>query len=223
MNVQAARSVSGASSSKAGLPVWRALARLWEVASIYLPVVLMGVLALATYWMVQRTPVFVEPNPASKAQVHEVDFFMRGAVIRSYGQDGRLINQLRGQEIRHYGDDKTLEVDRPLFWSKDELGRVVTATAQHGWVRDDGSLLKLQGDAVVIREPWKDPEGKWVPRQEMRGEFLIVDSQQESLESPQPAEIFSGQDRFSGDTLTYDRKTGVAEFKGRVRATLVPR
>lgn len=223
MNAQATRSAGVAAAAQAWQPFWRAAGRFWEAVSIYLPVVLMGVLALLTYWMVQRTPVFVEPNQAPKSQVHEVDFFMRGALIRSYGQDGRLLNQLRGQEIRHYGDDKTLEVDRPQFWAKDELGRVVTATAQHGWIRDDGSLLKLQGNAVVIREPWKSPEGKWVPRQEMRGELLVVDSQQEFLESPQPAEIFSGQDRFSGDTLAYDRKTGVAELKGRVRATLVPR
>lgn len=204
-------------------PLGRALAVLWDAVSIYLPVVLMGVLALATYWMVQRTPAFVEPAAVPKAQVHEVDFFMRGAVIKSYGQDGRLQNRLVGQEIRHYGDDQTLEVDQPRFWAQDEQGRVLTASAQRGWVRDDGSFLRLEGQAVVIREPWRSPKGELVARQELRGQVLLVDTQREWVRSPDPSQLISGANRFSGDTLDYDHQNRVAQFKGRARAVLVPR
>lgn len=196
---------------------------LWEAISIYLPIALMGVLALVTYWMVQRTPAFVEPALAPKPPTHEVDFFMRGATIKSFGPEGRLQNQLFGQEIRHYGDSKSLEIDQPRFWASDEQSRVMTASARWGWARDDGSLLELRGQAVVIRQPWRAPDGRLTPQQELRGELLIVDTQEEWVRSPQPVVITSDQNKFSGDTLAYDHRTRVAELKGRVRATLVPR
>ena len=201
----------------------RFLSGLWDAVSIYLPIVLMGLLALATYWMVQRTPVFVEAVPAPKSQTHEVDFFMRGAVVKSFGHDGRLLNRLAGQEIRHYGDEKALEIDQPRFWATDEQARVMTAAADWAWVRDDGSQMELKGQALVIREPWRGPDGQNTPRQELRGELLIVNTQEEWVRSPQPVVLMSDQNRFTGDILVYDHRTRVAELKGRVRATLVPR
>ena len=201
----------------------RLLLRLWDSVSIYLPVVSMGLLALATYWMVQRTPAFIEPTSASKSSVQEVDFYMRGALIKSFGRDGRLQNQLLGRELRHYGDDKAVEVDQPRFWATDEQLRTMTAAAQWARVRDDGSLLELKGQAVVIREPWRGPDGKTTPQQELRGELLLVDTKEEWVRSPEPVVLVSGQNRFSGDTLFYDHRSRVVELKGRVRATLMPR
>ena len=37
---------------------WRRALRIWDQASIYLPVVLMGALALGTYWLVRNSQVF---------------------------------------------------------------------------------------------------------------------------------------------------------------------
>jgi LPS export ABC transporter protein LptC len=53
--------------------------------------------------------------------------------------------------------------------------------------------------------------------------LLIVNTQEEWVRSPQPVVLMSDQNRFTGDTLVYDHRTRVAELKGRVRATLVPR
>ena len=199
------------------------LPRLWDAVSIYLPIVLMGLLALATYWMVQRTPVYLEPDLIPKEKTHEVDFFMRGAVIKSFVHDGRLQNQLSGRELRHYGDGKAVEIDEPRLWVSDEQSRVMTATARWAWVRDDGSQMELKGQAVVVREPWRGPDGGVTPRQELRGDLLIVDTREEWVRSPGPVVLFSNQNRFTGDSLYYDHRTRVAELKGRVRATLVPR
>lgn len=40
--------------------------------AIYLPVLLMGVLALGTYWLVRTTPVF-SPEAPARAPRHEPD------------------------------------------------------------------------------------------------------------------------------------------------------
>ena len=45
----------------------RRLRRGWETLTIYLPVLLMGLMALLTYWMVQRTPSLLEKPQQRKA------------------------------------------------------------------------------------------------------------------------------------------------------------
>ena len=199
------------------------LQRGWEAVSIYLPVLLMGLLALATYWMVQRTPALSEPKEAPKSRAHEVDFFMRGAVIKTYDAAGRLQNELAGAEIRHYSDDKTLEVDQPRLLTIGPDARITRATALKASTVDDGSQVQLMGNAVVVRESSAQMDGRPSPRQELRGEVLIINTQDNWLRSPQPAVLISGQDRFSADSLSYDHRTRVAELQGRVKATLVPR
>lgn len=214
-----ARALSAELTRRSG----RGLRHGWEAISIYLPVLLMGVLALATYWMVQRTPALTDSHEAPKARAHEVDFFMRGAVIKTYDASGRLQNELAGTEIRHYGDNKTLEVDRPRLTLVDPDARVMRASALKALTQDDGTQVQLMGQAVVVREAAQQPGGRQSPRQELRGDWLIIDSKEQSLRSPQPAVLLSGQDRFSADSLSYDQRTRVAELQGRVKATLAPR
>ena len=201
----------------------RLLQRGWEAVSIYLPVVLMGVLALATYWMVQRTPAPTEPAPLPQSRGHEVSFFMRGALIKTYDPSGRLQNELSGTEIRHYGDDKALEVDQPRLLSISPDAWVTRATAQRALIQDEGSNLQLMGQAVVVREAGQQADGRPLPRLELRGEFLVMGTREQWLRSPQPAVLTSGSDRFSADSLSYDHRTRVAELNGRVKATLMPR
>jgi lipopolysaccharide export system protein LptC len=201
----------------------RWLQRGWESVSIYLPVLLMGALALATYWMVQRTPALSQPQEKPKARAHEVDFFMRGAVIKTYDASGRIQNELAGAEIRHYSDNKTLEVDQPRLLTVGPDARVTRATALKARTQDDGSQMQLMGNAVVVREAGPQADGRQWPRQELRGELLIINTQENWLRSPQPAVLISGQDRFSADSLSYDHQSRVVELKGRVKATLAPR
>ncbi len=201
----------------------RLLQRGWEAVSIYLPVLLMGVLALATYWMVQRTPVPTQPAPLPLPRGHEVSFFMRGALIKTYDPAGRLQNELSGTEIRHYGDDKSLEVDQPRLLSVSPDAWVTRASAERALIQDEGANLQLMGQAVVVREAGQQSDGRLFPRLELRGEFLIIGAREQWLRSPQPAVLTSGQDRFSADSLSYDHRTRVAELTGRVKATLMPR
>ena len=47
-----------------GRSLAQALLRAWDRLSIYLPVMLMAVLALLTYWLVRNTPIFITPPGA---------------------------------------------------------------------------------------------------------------------------------------------------------------
>lgn len=199
----------------------RLLLGLWDSLAIYLPLVLMGLLALLTYWMVRITPSLAE-SEAVRPQVHEVDFFMRGATVKTYDKNGRLQAQLSGAEIRHYADNATVEIDLPRWQSTAPDGRVTQATARRALSQDDGSEVQLFGDALVLREAFKPARGPSLPRQEYRSEFLHIYAKDERVQSHLPVRFSSGGSEFSADSFSYEHLGRTVQLQGRATARLVP-
>lgn len=194
---------------------------LWDRLAIYLPLLLMGLLSLLTYWMVRITPALTEPEEVRPA-VHEVDFYMRGARVKTYDKDGRLQAQLFGAEMRHY-DNKAVEVDQPRWQSTAPDGRRTLATARRAISHDDGSEVQLVGDAVVVREAWAAPRSSVLPRLEYRSEYLHIFARDERVQSHLPVRFFSGRDEFGADSFRYDHLGRTMELEGRAIARLMPR
>ena len=101
-------------------PVQRVL-RTWDRISIYLPLVLMGALALGTYWLVRNSPV-LSTQQTAKAPKHEIDYFMRQFTIKSFDEAGVLRSEIQGTEARHFIDTDILEIDQPRIRSVGEQG-----------------------------------------------------------------------------------------------------
>jgi lipopolysaccharide export system protein LptC len=200
---------------------WRQLLRLWDSVSIYLPLVMMGALALGTYWLVRNTPVFSPPEAVKEAK-HESDYFMRNFVVKNFDDLGQLKSEVRGTEGRHYPDTETLDIDQGRIRSMSKEGRLTTSTANRVLSNADGSEVQLIGNALVVRESLKDALGQDTPRMEFRGEFLHAFLNDERIKSHKPVLLTRGKDHFTGDTLVYDNLTGVADLKGRVKGVLTP-
>ena len=201
---------------------WRQVLFLWDRVSIYLPVVLMGALALGTYWLVRNSPVFNAPEAAKEAR-HESDYFMRQFTIKTYAEAGLLKSEIYGTEARHYPDTDTLEIDNARIRSVSAEGRLIVSTGNRALTNGDGSEVQLIGNARVVREASKDAAGNDLPRMEFQGEFLDAFVNDERVKSHKPVVLTRGGDQFTGDVFAYDNLTGVAELKGRVKGLLVPR
>ncbi|MFN5348249.1 MAG: LPS export ABC transporter periplasmic protein LptC [Polaromonas sp.] len=201
---------------------WRSALRVWDRVSIYLPIVLMGALALSTYWLVRNSPVFAPPE-AAKAARHDVDYFMRKFTIKSFDEAGALRSEIKGLEGLHYADTDTLEIDQPRILSISDAGRRVTSTSRRGLSNGDGSEVQLFGDARVVREPVVGVDGELIPRMEFSGEFLHAFVNEERVKSHLPVVLTRGPDQFSGDTFAYNNVTGIVELKGRVKGLMVPK
>ena len=200
---------------------WRRALRVWDRASIYLPVVLMGALALGTYWLVRNSPIFTAQD-APKSAKHEIDYFMRKFTVKSFDETGQLKSEIYGVEGRHYADSDTLEIDQPRMLSISNAGRPVTSTGNRALSNGDGSEVQLIGNARVVREAGAGNDGKVVPRLEFQGEFLHAFVNEERVKSHLPVVLIRGADQFAGDTFTYDNLTGIAVLKGRVKGQLMP-
>jgi lipopolysaccharide export system protein LptC len=197
------------------------LRRAWDRITIYLPVILMGLLAMGTYWLARNTPSFSAPG-VQRPETHEPDYFLRGFSVKSFDPSGRLKSEIQGVEARHFPDTDTTEIDQPRIRQYNERGALTIATARRAISNGDGSEVQLIGNAVVTREAAK-VAGQVQPRLEIRGEFLHAFMDRERLKSHLPVTLLRGGDVFHGNSLDYDNLERVLELQGQVRGTLQPR
>lgn len=195
------------------------LQRAWDRCLVYLPVVFMGLLALASWWLVRSAPS-VPSGAEEPVRGHEPDYFMQEFSVKNFGPEGQLLSEVRGEMGRHYPDTDTLEIDRMRLSAQDASGRTTRASADRALSNADGSEVQLFGNATVVRESGPDAAGRAQPRLAFEGEFLHVWPQLERVRSHQPVTLTRGSDRFTGDSLAYDNIAQVLELQGRVRGQL---
>jgi lipopolysaccharide export system protein LptC len=186
--------------------------RVLDAASAYLPVLLMALLALGTWWLVKNTPLF-DTAREPVAPTHEPDYTMSQFLVQRFGADGAMRVQIEGDVMRHYPDTDTLEIDNPRIRAIGPDGRVTLATARRALSNGDGSEVQLSGGAHVVRlASAKDPAI------EFRGDFLHAFLNTERVRSHLPVVVTQGATEIRADAMAYDNLAGVLDFKGRVRA-----
>jgi lipopolysaccharide export system protein LptC len=189
----------------------------WRIGlwiSAYLPVVLMALLALATWWLVRITPPMVEPARPGEVR-HEPDYLMQGVTLQRFAPDGRLEVVVRGTQMRHYPDTDTLEIDGVSIRALGAEGTVTVATARLAVANSDASEVQLQGGARVIQEG--ATPGQQI---EFESEFLHAFLTTEKLRSHLPVRVHQGSSELRVATLDYDNLTRIARFGGPVRARI---
>ena len=201
--------------------LWSVVRAAWDRMAVYLPIILMGFIALGTYWLARNTPT-AGPVEAQRPVTHEPDYFMRRFSVKTFDAAGRLKSEIFGNEARHHPDTDTLEIDQPRIRSFDARGQLTVATAKLALSNADASEVQLFGDAVVTREASTGPDGKVNPRMQLRGEFLDTFPDLERVKSNKPVILIRGDDRFTADHLDFDNIDQVLELRGRVHGTLTP-
>ena len=197
------------------------LLALWDRLSLYLPLGLMGLVALGTYWLVQSTPVNRAPKGETLVR-HEPDYFMAGFSVRTFVEVGRLKSEVFGAAARHYPDTDTLEIDAVRIRAFDDQGRLTTATANRALTNSDGTEVQLFGNAQIVRDALVNNAGQTTPRVEFRGESLHAFLKTDRVVSNRPVEIRRGSDVFLAETMDYDNERRTIVMQGRVKGTLVP-
>jgi lipopolysaccharide export system protein LptC len=190
--------------------------RIWDHITIYLPVLLMAALAMGSYWIVKSAPE-PEPAPAARPVVHEPDYFMRRFSMRAYHPTGSLRSEVVGQELRHYPDTRTLEVDHPRILATEADGSRTQATAQHLWANAEQTEFVLNTNAHVERSG-QSPGAR--DRLRFESHQLRLDTVQRVIESPMPVLLLRGANQITANSMHYNGQTGIAQFNGQVRATL---
>jgi lipopolysaccharide export system protein LptC len=190
--------------------------RLLDLASAYLPLLMMAVLASGTWWLVRNAPSTEAPRSAAPAR-HEADYVMTKFVVQRFASDGGLRTQIEGDRLRHFPDNDTLEIDEARIRAIGSDGIVTLAVARKALANGDGSEVQLLGDARVTRPASGKQEAI-----EFHSEFLHAFRNIERLRSHLPVVVTQGQSVVRAEGMEYDNLARVVDLKGRTSATFIP-
>jgi lipopolysaccharide export system protein LptC len=189
------------------------LRHLLQPLTTYLPLLLMGVLALGTWWLVKNTPLLLPEGPAQSLR-HEPDYTMHQFSVHRFANDGRLKAQVEGDTLRHYPDDDTVEINQVRLRAIGPSGTVTRAVAKQALTNGDGSEVQLRGNARVQRDAQGNEETTV-----FTSDFLHAFLNTEEVRSHLPVVLQRGGTQITGDSLAYDNLNRVVSVNGRVKAT----
>lgn len=197
------------------LPV--TLSRWLDRLSLYTPLVIMGVLALASWWLVRSLPDLSGPQ-LPKIVRSDPDYSLRKFSAQAFRPDGTLYREVHGQEGRHYPDSDELHIQQVQFQGLSANGSRINAHAQQGVASSDGERVTLQGRAVAVRQALGTS-----PAITLTGEQLVAWPKKEEIKSDQAVRIERAKDVITGNTMAFNAKTGEYQLQGQVRALLATR
>lgn len=186
-----------------------------ELFGASLPLLLMALLALGTWWLVKNAPRGSRQAEAKEAQ-HLPDYRLEGFTLKRYNPNGQLAVTLQGERLKHFPDDDSLEIDTLNLEALGIDGRRTVAVARQAQVSRGGSLVVLKGSAhITSQTPGSPPV-------EFTGEQLHLDVDKRRVWAEQPVRVRQGLSEFSADAFEFDEGTRQLQLTGPARAVFAP-
>ena len=191
--------------------------RLLDKLSVYLPMVVMALLASGSWWLVRSMPELLT-QAANKPVRQEPDYRLADFSVKSFDVNGRLTREVSGDTAQHYPATEALHIEQVRIYAQGESGTQMNARAVQGIATDDGKQVTLIGDAYAIQHPHDT-----TPQVELRGTRLVALPDEDRLVSSDPVHITRDRDVFTAETMDFNSNTGAYVLQGRVHGTLAPK
>ena len=203
---------AGRSPARTAVP-WRY--RLRQGLTSYLPLLLMGLLAASTWWLVKNTP-HGDAADVDRPPREAPDYTMTGFSITRFSPEGRVVLRIAGDALRHFPTTDQLEIEGVRIHAIAPDGRTTDATARRALANGDGSEVQLLGGARVISQLDS------AEVLELQGEFLHAFLRFERIRSHLPVRLRHGGTVTRAGGLEYDHLQQLLQLNGPVHSTLVP-
>ena len=195
----------------------KSLLRMGEQISIYLPVLLMALLALGTWWLVRNAPQPLTP-PTQPRDSATPDYVMKDFSVYQFDNSGRLQSEVLGDVAHHFPQTQTFEVHEIRTHTVAPDGTQTQTSARRGISNADASEVQLFGDAKVKQLP----QGQDQQALSVEGEFLHAWTLEERVQSHLPVVLKKGANTFAGDSMQFDNLDQVLDLQGRVKVKIEP-
>jgi len=131
------------SPQKIKLGIGRMLLRL-------MPLILMGVLTLVTFWLVQKnTPP--EKSAVERVRLHEPDYTITDGALSALNELGLTKYRILGNKVIHYDDDASIDILAPRMRLFQPDKPPVTVKSDTGHLDGDLTILDLIDNASIFR------------------------------------------------------------------------
>lgn len=195
---------------------WMRLRRTLDRLTIYLPLILFGLLALGSWWLVRSMPELLPPGTDKLLRV-EPDYRLEKFTVMSFDASGRMTREISGQSATHFPAKQELHIQNIRIFAENELGTRLQAQARMGVSKEPEQQVDLTGNVFAVRAA--DKKG---PRMTLKGEAVTALMDEERLVASVPVEIVRGGDVFTSETMNFDTRNGHYELQGRVKSVLSP-
>ena len=183
--------------------------------TILFPLALLALLALLTLW-IERS---VQP-PEKKldgSTRHDPDYILNNFTTTRTDINGNLKYVLSAEEMRHYPDDDTTELQKPHFTQFSVEKPYTKIESDRGFVSGDGENVQFLNNVKVVRQEFRDRGEMTVTTS-----FLNVVPDKEVATTDRPVTIHQAPDTVINATgMIYNKKLKTLELQSRVRAHYV--
>lgn len=199
------------------------LRRLIERAQGLLPIVLLGALALVTYWLVQNSPILGDAGSERPVSAKPDAYFHHFRIV-GFDQQGQWLMQISGDRAQHRVHQDTYEIEQPRMLKRSHADAApMRLSAERALASEEGRRMELFGQALIEQEADADARGQKKAVQELRSEYLLIDDRKQTVETQQPVTLVRGSDVFKADRMVASQQENRLQMDGRVRGTLMPR
>jgi lipopolysaccharide export system protein LptC len=189
--------------------------RLREGLGGALPLLLMGLLALGTWWLVKNSPRPLAPREAAAPRA-EPDYAMQEFLVRRFDAQGEQKVRVQGREMRHYESPERVEIDQARVLVRAPDGREALLTARRAVSDPRGERVQLLGEAVVTS---RAADGQPL---RIASESLELDGPRQRLSSRQAVQVESGASTMRAAGMDYDHLRRHLALAGPIRAVYMP-
>jgi lipopolysaccharide export system protein LptC len=180
-------------------------------STIIFPLIVLGVLALITFWI--DSTVQSDTKKIDGSHRHDVDYFVENFVTTKTDINGNLRNMLAAVEMRHYPDNDTTELVRPRFTQFGENKPYTQIEAQRGLISANGEEIEFKGNVIIVRQAF---EGRGEMR--LKTDYLKVLPKTEFASTESDVVITKDPKTIiHGTGMIYDKKEKNFVLKKRVR------
>jgi lipopolysaccharide export system protein LptC len=115
-----------------------------------MPLLLMGVLTLLTFWLVQKNTPH-EKSPLERVRLHEPDYTINNGTLSALNELGNTKYRILGNKVTHYDDDASIDIATPRMRLFQPDKAPVTVKSDTGHLDGDLTILDLIDNASIFR------------------------------------------------------------------------
>lgn len=179
--------------------------------TILLPLALLAILAMLTFWIDYSVQA---PEPkVDGSNRHDPDYVLNNFITTRSDEKGDLRYRLTAEEMRHYPDEDTTELDLPHF-TRFEIGKPFTRIeGKKGFVSSNAEKIEFVDEVKVVRQAYNG-KGEMV----VLTDRLDVFPDDERAVTDRPVVITQEPKTVIHATgMIYDKKQQTIELKNRVK------
>ena len=196
---------------------------LYEFLLRLIPLLIMGLLTLASFWFLKKNTTEEAPSVPRK-KTHAPDYIFSNATLTVLNPDGTTKYRLIGKEFKHYEDDASIDILQPKLRLFNPKTPPMTVLANTAHVTGDLDIVELFKNADISRPAQLNASGNIInPLLHLQSNYLKFFINDDKMKTHLPVKIQRGESIMtSTQGATYDNVNQAVSMFGNVQGTIMP-